>query len=169
MTLVIPTVDLADIDSGDATRRERATTALREAFGIYGLAYVKGHSVDPEATLRFYDSFRKFVERPVAEKEQFGRADLWFQRGWTPPNTEIAVASGGQPDFKECYFVAPYEPETELQIQYPELYPPNVLPEDPEFAEGAINLGRALHEAGENCSKAAPTRSTYRSTPSSTR
>ncbi|RYZ65794.1 MAG: isopenicillin N synthase family oxygenase, partial [Proteobacteria bacterium] len=45
--LVIPTVDLADIDSGDASRRERATKALREAFGIYGLAYVKGHSVDP--------------------------------------------------------------------------------------------------------------------------
>lgn len=149
MSLVIPTVDLADIDSGDATRRERATAALREAFGIYGLAYVKGHSVDFEATLRFYDSFRTFVERPLADKQRFARADLWFQRGWTPPNTEVAVASGGQPDFKECYFVAPYEAEAELQLQYPELYPPNVLTDDPLFAEGAISLGRALHEAGE--------------------
>lgn len=147
--LVIPTVDLADIDSGDASRRERATKALREAFGVYGLAYVKGHSVDSQALLRFYDSFRKFVEQPLEEKQKLGRADLWYQRGWTPPNTEVAVASGGQPDFKECYFVAPYEAEAELQIQYPELYPPNVLPEDPELGEGATLLGRALHEAGE--------------------
>ena len=45
--------------------------------------------------------------------------------------------------------MAPYEPDEAMQLQYPELYPQNVLPDDPEFAEGAITLGRALHEAGE--------------------
>lgn len=146
---VIPTVDLADIDSGDASRRERASSALREAFGVYGLVYVKGHAVDHAALLRFYERFRAFVERPAEEKQKCARADMWFQRGWTPPNTEVAVASGGQPDFKECYFASPYEPSVELQLQYPELYPANVPTGDPEFDEGIVTLGRALHEAGE--------------------
>lgn len=148
---VVPTVDLADIDSSDPQRRARASAAIREAFGVYGLVYVRGHRIDPRALLDFYGAFREFVARPVEQKQPYGRADLWYQRGWTPPNTEVAVASGGQPDFKECYFVAPYDNEPSLSLQYPELYPPNVFPEDEPagFREGYIDLGRALHEAGE--------------------
>jgi len=149
--LPIPTVDLADIASADADRRKPAEEALRRAFRQFGLVYVKGHAVDPAALGRFYDAFRAFVARPADEKAPFGRADLWYQRGWTPPNTEIAVASGGQPDFKECYFAAPYDADPELALQYPELYPPNVwpTPEPAGFRDGFLGLGRALHEAGQ--------------------
>lgn len=147
--LRIPTVDLADLRSTDRERVEGACAALREAFGTYGLAYVKGHGVDPDGVMRLYDRFRDFTKRPEADKQAMARSDLWFQRGWTPPNTEVAVASGGQPDFKECYFAAPYDNDPELEAQYPELYPPNVWPEGIEgFREEYIKMGRALHEAG---------------------
>lgn len=146
--LRIPTVDLADFRSNDPARIEAASSAVREAFGTYGLAYVKGHGVDPATVTHVYDEFRAFTRRPEAEKQRFARADLWFQRGWTPPNTEVAVGSG-QPDFKECYFVAPYDSDPALERQYPELYPPNVWPDGSDvFRAEYIRLGRALHEAG---------------------
>ncbi len=147
---VIPTVDLADVASAEPARRDRASDALREAFGTYGLVYVHGHQVDSASLAELYGMFRAFVERPVDVKRRALREDLWYQRGWTPPNTEVAVAAGGQPDFKECYFAAPYPNDDVLAAQYPELYPENVWP-DPEiagFREHYLRLGRALHEAG---------------------
>ena len=145
----IPTVDLADLHSTDPARLDGAAQALRTAFGTYGLAYVKNHGVDADGLARVYDEFRTITKRPEAEKRQLARPEQWFQRGWTPPNTEVAVASGGQPDFKECYFAAPYEADPVLASQYPELFPPNVWPERmDEFRAEYNKLGRALHEAG---------------------
>lgn len=158
--LSIPSVDLDDLASNDQARLARAGEALRHAFGTYGLVYVFGHGVDAQKLRELYAGFRSFVARPEAEKRPYGRADLWFQRGWTPPNTETAVAGGGQPDFKECYFATPYESDPELKSHYPELYPDNVWPDDapPGFKDGLLGLGRALHETGlrllEGCSVA---------------
>jgi isopenicillin N synthase-like dioxygenase len=150
MELQIPTVDLLDLSSGDPARLAQASAALREAFGVYGLVYLKNHGIDGAALDAFYDAFRAFVARPEAAKRPYGRADLWYQRGWTPPNTEVAVASGGQPDFKECYFAAPLPVDPATAAQYPEIHPENIWPEDaPEgFQEGYLRLGKGLHEAG---------------------
>ncbi|MDB4944761.1 MAG: Oxidoreductase [Labilithrix sp.] len=149
METAIPTVDLADLRASDPARLEAASQALRTAFGTYGLAYVKNHGVDADGLARVYDEFRTITQRPEAEKRKLARPDLWFQRGWTPPNTEVAVASGGQPDFKECYFMAPYEADPALAAQYPELFPDNVWPEGMGvFRAEYMKLGKALHEAG---------------------
>jgi isopenicillin N synthase-like dioxygenase len=147
---VIPVVDLADVSSNDPAAQARASGALREAFGTYGLVYVKGHDVDRAALRPFYDAFRAFVARSEDEKHQCLRADDWYQRGWTPANTEKAVAAGGQPDFKECFFAAPCPRDASNAAQYPELYPENVWPEPPVpgFREGYLALGSALHDAG---------------------
>jgi isopenicillin N synthase-like dioxygenase len=148
----IPTVDLADLRSNDAARIDAACAALREAFGVYGLVYVKNHGVDQDAVGRVFDGFREITKRPAAEKEKLARRAEWYQRGWTPPNTEVAVAGGGQPDFKECYFAAPYESDPEIAAQYPEIFCANVWPTDISNAEAwrreYIQMGRALHEAG---------------------
>ena len=144
--LAIPTIDLHDLRSAD----------IREAFGTYGLAYVKNHGVDQAAVNRVFDGFRVITKLAPAQKETLARRAEWYQRGWTPPNTETAVAGGGQPDFKECYFAAPYENDPELAAQYPEIFPANVWPEK-DFAPKLdveawradyLQMGRALHEAG---------------------
>ena len=148
--LAIPSVDLDDLASTDLARRKRAAEALRTAFAQYGLVYVFGHGIDGAKLRELYDAFRAFVARPEADKRPYARADLWFQRGWTPPNTETAVAGGGQPDFKECYFATPFEPDPMLKADYPEIYPDNVWPE-PEpagFREGTLWLGKRLHDIG---------------------
>jgi isopenicillin N synthase-like dioxygenase len=148
-SLDIPTIDLADLRSNEPSRVQAASAAILQGFGTYGLVYVKNHGVDPAGVTRLYEHFRELTRRPVDEKTKLARPDLWFQRGWTPPNTEIAVAAGGQPDFKECYFMAPYDNDPLLEEQYPELHPPNVWPEGGEdFRAEYMRMGRALHEAG---------------------
>jgi len=146
----IPTVDLADLASSDPAATARGAAALREAFATCGLVYIRNHSVDLDALERFYQAFRAFVARPESEKRPYARPDLWYQRGWTPPNTEVAVAGGGQPDFKECYFVTPFDNDPESALTYPEIYPENVWPSDAPafFREGFIALGQQLHAAG---------------------
>jgi isopenicillin N synthase-like dioxygenase len=146
----IPTVDLTDLSSKDPARVERGAAAIREAFGVFGLVYVKNHGVDAQALERYYDAFRTFVSWPAEAKRPYGRADIWYQRGWTPPNTEVAVAGNGQPDFKECYFAAPYPSDESSALEFPQIYPENVWPSDapPFFQDGLLTLGRSLHEAG---------------------
>ena len=145
----IPTVDLAELRDG--ANKGRALEAIRKGFGVYGLVYVKGHGVGPMGDL--YDRFGTFAERPLAEKERYNRKDLFYQRGWTPPNTEKAVVAGGQPDFKECWFAAPTPLPHELTVQFPEVYADNVWPDgdvnaDGKFAEQYERRGQELHEAG---------------------
>ena len=145
----VPIVDLEDLASHNAQRQDRAAYALKHAFGEYGLVYVKGHGIEPGALDRFYDAFLGFTARPEAEKQKFARPDIWYQRGWTPPNTEKAVASDGQPDFKECYFAAPEPLDPIARVQYPQIYAENVWPEgETAFRDGLLDLGHALHEAG---------------------
>lgn len=145
----IPSVDLSDLDSAEPERRARAASALREGFGTYGLVYVAGHGVDGQRLSELYDRFGELTARPDAEKQRLNRPDLWFQRGWTPPNTERAVVSTGQPDFKECYFAAPIDTDAECQLQYPQIHAANIWPTDVALEAPYLDVGRELHAAGE--------------------
>lgn len=147
--LDIPTIDLADLRGGP--NEAKALEDIRRGFGVYGLVYVKNHGVGPMGDT--YDRFTRFCARPTGEKEKYNRADLFYQRGWTPPNTEKAVVAGGQPDFKECWFATPTEIPKDLQVQFPEIFADNVWPDGEENAGGKLAedytaRGRELHEAG---------------------
>jgi isopenicillin N synthase-like dioxygenase len=148
-TVEIPCVDLSDLSSADAPTRMAAADAIRRGFGEYGLVYVSGHGIDPTRLSAFYDLFLELTALPLAEKERWARPDEWFQRGWTPPNTERAVVAGGQPDFKECWFAAPVPTAPEAAIHYPQIYAENVWPEGNDaFREAYLAIGVALHEVG---------------------
>lgn len=148
-SLTIPTVDLHDLTHGDTARLDIASEAVREGFGRYGLVYVRSHGIEPALLDRFYDAFLRLTAKPEAEKRRLARPDIWYQRGWTPPNTEQAVAGGGQPDFKECYFAAPMPLDEECVLSHPEICADNIWPEnDDDFREVYLALGRALHGVG---------------------
>jgi isopenicillin N synthase-like dioxygenase len=145
----IPIVDVRDLSSPRAERQRAVAEALRTGLGAYGLVYVSGHGLDPERVEALYARFLAFTARPTEDKARYGRAEQWFQRGWTPPETERAVAAGGQPDFKECWFAAPEPADPEAKVEYPEIYADNVWPdEDPSFAELYLDVGHQLHEIG---------------------
>ena len=143
----LPTVDLADLASAEPEKRAGAHAAILEGFGRYGLLYLRGHDVP--STHELYDAFARFTARPEADKQPFNRADIWYQRGWTPPNTERAVVAGGQPDFKECWFSAPLPVDPESAAEFPEVCSENVWPSDaPRFEAMTMGFGSALHRAG---------------------
>ncbi|MBK8697004.1 MAG: isopenicillin N synthase family oxygenase [Deltaproteobacteria bacterium] len=146
--LAIPTVDLDDLRAGGA-RRDAACAAIREGFGAYGLVYVRSHGIAPETLDAFYDAFVRFTSLREADKRRVARPEIWYQRGWTPPNTEQAVAGGGQPDFKECYFAATMPLDPECKTEHPEICAENVWPDDPRFAEVYTVMGNALHSVGQ--------------------
>lgn len=142
----IPTVDL-QLLHGTSAERAATLDALRVGYGHYGLVYVKSHGVSDVGPL--YDRFQAFCERPLTEKQTYNRADLWYQRGWTPPNTEKAVVAGGQPDFKECWFATPEPIDAELAVQYPEVNAANVWPANDDAFPGLYTqTGHELHQAG---------------------
>lgn len=151
----IPVVDLEDLRSGDATRVASAGQALTHAFGHFGLVFVRSHGVDPANVDALYDLFLRLTARPEADKRPYGRGDLWFQRGWTPPNTEKAVVAGGQPDFKECWFAAPIEADPEIASMYPQIYAENIWPaaadgfDAADFRARYVRMGKELQRAGE--------------------
>lgn len=145
----IPVVDLTDLWSHDPSANARATDALARAFGQYGLVYVRSHGIDGPTLEAFYDRFLAFTARPEEDKRRYGRADIWYQRGWTPPNTEKAVIAGGQPDFKECWFAAPEPLDPVARQQYPQVYADNIWPDDdPVFASTMLSVGHQLHQVG---------------------
>lgn len=146
----VPIVDLAELVHHDRATRERAAAAIREGFGTYGLIYVANHGVDLALRDRLFDRFVAFTEYAAADKEPLNRGDIWYQRGWTPPNVERAVVAGGQPDFKECYFAAPIPTDPSCQIEYPQIFADNVWPAADlgGFRDDYLALGQQLHEAG---------------------
>lgn len=144
----VPVVDLVDLVSHDAAAVQRASDALQLAFGTFGLVYVRSHGIDPAALDGLYDRFLAFTARAHADKARLGGADIWYQRGWTPPNTERAIVAGGQPDFKECYFAAPEPLDPVAQTQFPEVYADNVWPDDDAFRTSYLSIGHQLHQIG---------------------
>jgi isopenicillin N synthase-like dioxygenase len=148
-TPAIPTVDLAALSSDSPSARAEAADALIRGYAEVGLVYVAGHGLDPSAVDALHDAFLAVLDRPEAEKRRWGGPEIWYQRGWTPPNTERAVVAGGQPDFKECFFAAPMPLDPHAAALYPELYCDNVWPSGADaFREGVLALGAAVHAVG---------------------
>ena len=155
----IPTVDLRDLASENSETRQHAASELVRGYRDYGLVFVAGHGLRKERVDSLYDNYLTVLERPEAEKASWGGPQIWYQRGWTPPNTEKAVVAGGQPDFKECYFAATTELDADCKLFYPELYTDNVWPDDAEgFRHGMLTLGGDIHNVGlkllEACAEA---------------
>ncbi|MCA9573622.1 MAG: isopenicillin N synthase family oxygenase, partial [Myxococcales bacterium] len=147
--LDIPVVDLGELSSHDQSVHAHAAAALERAFGEFGLVYVRAHGIDPATLDLFYDRFGAFCDLPLETKQRYGRPEIWFQRGWTPPNTERAVIAGGQPDFKECWFAAPEPLDPVAKAQYPEVYADNIWPDgDPDFERAMLAVGHQLHRIG---------------------
>lgn len=143
----VPVIDLEAIRKGDGLAE--ASEALRVALGEYGLVYVQNHGIDQDQLDRFYDAWVALTERPAEEKEGWSGRDIWFQRGWTPPNTEQAVVAGGQPDFKECYFAAPIAIDPRARMVFPEICADNRWPENADaFRDDYMVLGTQVHDVG---------------------
>lgn len=147
--LPIPVLEHADLVSDEPAAAARAAEALAVGFGSFGLVYVRGTPIAQRDVHALYDRFLEVLDRPEAEKATWGGPQIWYQRGWTPPNTEQAVVAGGEPDFKECYFAAPEPLDPLCRRWWPAVYCDNVWPRDATaFRDGMLGLGHQLHVLG---------------------
>ena len=146
-SLNVPVVDLELISIADTEQLNKLAVGL----GELGLIHIENHGIDPDALARFYDVFDLFCRLHEEEKQTLSKDEIWFQRGWTPPDTERAVIAGGQPDFKECYFIAPEAADEAIKAEYPQIFAENVWPSfsaSEDFKATYLKIGRRLHEVG---------------------
>ncbi len=145
----MPTVDVDDLVSSDPVRRDRAAQAVLSGYSELGLCAISGHDIPNDLVEAFDTEIIRFTRLSNEEKAKVASEQIWYQRGWTPPNTERAVVAGGQPDFKECYFAAPIPLDPEPQIYMPEIYADNLWPEGMEdFKRLYLEIGRRTHDIG---------------------
>ena len=145
MSLNIPVIHIPSLKRGDPDQ----LSELKRGLGELGLIHVSEHGLPVEEINEFYRLFKEFCRRPSSEKQALSAGDIWFQRGWTPPDTERAILAGGQPDFKECYFAAPLPISDELRTEYPQICAENRWPEgDEDFKRLYLITGAAIHQVG---------------------
>ena len=142
---ILDEIPLLDLASWSDHTDELLVRSLSE----FGLAHIAGHGISGGLLRSFYNEFQTVLARSQEEKSNWGGASNWFQRGWTPPDTERAVIAGGQPDFKECFFAAPIPTDPQCKLEHPEIYADNVWPSDAcQFKADYLELGGLLHEVG---------------------
>lgn len=135
----IPIVSIDNLSRGD----KGAAKKVLEAFVRFGLVFISGTRLTPGYMEQFYRQWLSFARRPLDEIKYLIRPDIAFQRGFSPPNTERAIAAGGQPDYKVNYFAG--VSDAEQRLKWPMLFEPNVWPSD------LANFGDVYLDINNNC------------------
>jgi len=100
----IPSLDLADFDSGDAARKQAFVDKLGEAYQNIGFVAVKNHGLTDEMTEHLYSTIKRFFDLPIGVKEQYEKAELHGQRGYIGKGKEHAKGRNTG-DLKEFYHI----------------------------------------------------------------
>ncbi|MBO0930312.1 isopenicillin N synthase family dioxygenase [Fibrella aquatilis] len=142
----IPSLDLADFLSDDATRRADFVQKLGNAFTNIGFVAIRNHGLTDDLTTRLYSSAQSFFSAPDEVKKKYERPDLNGQRGYIGKGKETAKGFKVA-DLKEFYHVGQPEPEGDM--------PANVLPtEYPDFSENTLATYRILENTGKTLLRA---------------
>jgi isopenicillin N synthase-like dioxygenase len=154
MTLLdtIPSLDLADFTSGDATRKAKFVQDLGAAFNNIGFVAIKNHGLTGDDTTKLYDSVQKFFYSPDELKQKYAIEGIAGQRGYIGKGKETAKGFKVA-DLKEFYHVG--QPILEDGDPIWEEYPDNVFPTElPEFEQYTLKTYHTLENAGKNLLKA---------------
>lgn len=147
----IPSVDLSNFTSKDATKRQKFVQNLGEAFNNIGFVAVKNHGLSDELTASLYDSVKQFFDLPEAAKLNYEARNMGGQRGYTAKGKEHAKGRNIG-DLKEFYHVGQEVSVEERGILG---YPANIFPEEvPEFTTATVEAFRILERTGIEILKA---------------
>lgn len=142
----IPTIDLSDYTTGSGDTRERLIQTLGDGLREFGFLNVEGHRIDADLIRGTYRLWQEFFELPEEKKERYSGVE-GGARGYTPFGVEHAKGRS-TPDLKEFWHVGQEDPPQGVD---PDLYPPNVWPEEvvPGITEPTIRLYKALESVAE--------------------
>jgi isopenicillin N synthase-like dioxygenase len=139
MTNTIPTVDLSDFLSGDASRKLQFVQAIGTAYQNVGFVAIQNHGIDLDLVKNFYEAVKDFFHLPLSIKEKYEIPGLAGQRGYTSFGKEHAKHSKAG-DLKEFWQIGQYVDKGDALH---DAYPDNVyITEIPAFNE----LGKRLYK-----------------------
>lgn len=125
----IAVVPFHHLEAGDPV----ACREFRQSSEEFGLAFIEGTDLTEGFMQQGVKPFYEVINRPAEEIQALvdESRPIYFQRGPTPPRTEVALASG-EPDYKFCWFVGDDAMHRHNE-RWPGLYPKNIWPKDADF------------------------------------
>ncbi len=150
----IPVVDFESLRYWDGD----AISTVGQAFHDIGFVFVRIPEV-AKLLPEIFSEFKKVFALPQEVKQKYAHPEMFYQRGWTPSFTEIAIACRGKglPDAKENWFIGPRLDSIAEDVarRFPEHYIDNIWPEEvPGFKPAIERLYNALYFCGKEVLKA---------------
>jgi len=143
----IPSLDLNDFKSDNASSKQKFVDDLGQAYSNIGFVAVKNHGLSDRLTEKLYASIQSFFALADHEKQQYEIAGLFGQRGYVSKGKEKAKGRNTG-DLKEFYHIG--HPDAPNQD-----YPDNVWPtEVADFEAVTSEAFRVLLQAGREMLKA---------------
>lgn len=141
----IPSIDLADFLSGDASRKQSFVNQLGEAYEQIGFVSLKNHGLDQGLIETLYRQVEAFFGLSQETKRKYEIEGLSGQRGYTSFGKEHAK-NQNMGDLKEFWHFGQY---VEDDDPIGEEYPDNVAVEElPEFTRVGKQAYQELEKAG---------------------
>lgn len=141
----IPTVNLKDFISGDATQKNTFVNAIGTAYQEIGFVALKGHFLEEELVQELYEECQNFFALPLEIKEKYEIEGIGGQRGYTSFGKESAKGRS-EGDLKEFWH---FGQELSEASKYKEKYPDNVLIKElPKFNKVGQEVYQKLEKTG---------------------
>ena len=117
----VTSLDLADITSGDAARKQQFVKDLGAAFTNIGFVAIKNHGLSDALRSDLYENVKQFFSLPDEVKKKYEFPELFGQRGYIGKGKETAKGFKVA-DLKEFYHVGQPEPIGQM--------PSNIFPDE---------------------------------------
>lgn len=139
----IPSVDLSDFLSDDATRKQKFINEIGEAYEEIGFVALRGHFLSDQLSENLYKEVKAFFDLPDEVKESYEIDGIGGQRGFTAFGKESAKGKK-EGDLKEFWhFGQDVVGNDELKAEYPN----NVeVTEIPNFNEVGMETYKMLEK-----------------------
>lgn len=147
----IPSIDLNDFLSSDASKKQAFVKALGHAYENIGFVAIKGHFLNDELTKMLYEQVKAFFNLNETTKLKYEIEGLFGQRGYTSFGKEHAKGSSAG-DLKEFWHFGQYVDDNDpIKSEYPD----NVnVDELPDFNQAGKQIYQALEKTGRYMLKA---------------
>jgi isopenicillin N synthase-like dioxygenase len=153
-TSYIPRLDLGSYIDGTEEQRKSFSDQLGRAFNDSGFVTITNHGVSPDLIDRLYATIKAAFSLTQEQKNQYEKAELAGQRGYTSPGKETAKGAKTA-DLKEFWQIGQEVTDGDpIKAQYPD----NVyLNEVPEFNQITQEIYKKLEANGKHLLKAIAT------------
>ncbi len=116
----IPSVNLSDFISGDATKKEQFVKQIGQAYEDIGFVALKGHFLDDTLVENLYTEIKDFFDLPLETKRSYEIDGIGGQRGYVSFGKESAKGKK-EGDLKEFWHFGQYvNDDPKLAKEYPE-------------------------------------------------